>query len=223
MTGLVRRATVFTAVGLLAASAAFAGVPSAGTSTLGANINLCGTNGAGTIADPAAVVLKTITVRDAASNPVPNSVVVINFSACTSPPAAPQDGRLSSNQPFAGMFVNCAAKTVSAVTNGSGVASFRVVGSTSFAGANGPGATLPCATVTADGVVLGSLRVGAFDLDGVGGVLPSDGSLWQQDRNGAYRARSDYDGNLAVNPADGSLWQQIRNALGSSASGAVCP
>src|SRR5688500_12648795 len=77
---LVRRATLFCAVGLLASSAAMAGVPSAGTSTLPAGIALVGyTNPA----DPTPNGAATFTIRDAANNPVPGSTVIFNFSSCS--------------------------------------------------------------------------------------------------------------------------------------------
>jgi len=185
MTGLVRRATLFTAVGLMAAVAAYAGVPSAATSTLGTGIML----GGRVASNVDALVQKTMTVRDAANNPVPNSVVVINFSTCTA-----SDIRLCSVQSFAGMFVNCAAKTVSAVTNASGVATFRIIGGANNPGLNPAGVGVGCASVTADGVSLGSLTVGAPDENNTGGVTVLDTAAFFDDRFGAYRGRSDMDG-----------------------------
>lgn len=165
MTGLVRRATLITAVGLLAASAAMAGVPSAGNSTLGDPlIILRAYSGSPSAAAVDQSIPKTIVVRDAANNPVPNSVVVLNFSACH----AAGDIRIGSTQP-AGFFVNCAAKTVSGVTDATGTVVFRVVGASNTSSAANPGAGEGCATVTADGVALGSLSVGTPDLNGARG------------------------------------------------------
>jgi len=212
---LVRRAMILCAIGLLAASAAMAGVPSAATSTIPTAINLSGTTGG--VAD--ILTAKIITVKDASSNPVPGSVVILNVSTCTA-----NDIRLGSTQPFAGMTVNCGAKTVTGVTNSTGQVTFELVGSANVTVGNGPGITTACGSLTADGVALGNVVIGAFDEDGVNGVNPSDTSFWLQDRNGAYRARSDFDGSGAINPADGSLILQVRNGGGSTTSSAsACP
>jgi hypothetical protein len=219
MTGLVRRATLITAAGLLAAAAASAGVPSLGNSTVGAGIILGGQNASGT-AD--VHVAKTITVRDAANNPVPNSVVVITFSTCTA-----NDIRLCSVQ-NAGMFVNCGAKSVSATTNASGIATFTIIGG---AINNPPPGGLPqpagvgagCATVTADGVNFGNLTVAAADQNDTGGVNVIDTGDYNNDRFNAYRGRSDFDGNGVVNVLDTSTFLNIRFGVpgvpGSTVSG----
>jgi hypothetical protein len=165
MTGLVRRATLLTAAGLLAAGAAMAGVPTAGNSTLGDPlVNLRAYNGSPSAAAVDQSLPKTIIVRDAANNPVPNSVVVLNFSACH----AAGDIRIGSTQP-AGFFTNCAAKTISGVTDAAGTVVFRVVGASNTSSGANPGAGELCCTVTADGVALGSLSVGAPDLNGARG------------------------------------------------------
>ena len=167
MTGLVRRATLLTAVGLLAASAAMAGVPTSGNSTLGDPLVILrahnGSAGASLVEQG---LPKTIVVRDAANNPVPNSVVVLNFSACN------PDIKIGSTQP-AGFFVNCAAKTVSGVTDATGTVVFRIVGASNTSSSANPGAPEGCCTVTADGVALGTLSVGTPDLNGARGT-PGD-------------------------------------------------
>ena len=171
MTGLVRRATLITAVGLLAASAAMAGVPSAGNSTLGDPIIvLRGYNGSASASAVEQAQPKTIVVRDAANNPVPNSVVVLNFSACH----AAGDIRVGSVQP-AGVFVNCAAKTVSGVTDAAGSVSFRIVGASNTSNATTVGAGEGCCTITADGVNLGSISVATPDLNGARGGASDPG------------------------------------------------
>jgi hypothetical protein len=81
MTGLIRRVTILCAAGVLAATAALAGVPSATTSTQPAGLTLVGHSGG--VADPTATGASTYTIRDASNNPVPSSVVILNYSACT--------------------------------------------------------------------------------------------------------------------------------------------
>jgi len=223
MTGLVRRATLFTAVGLMAAAAAYAGVPSAANSTLGTGIMLGGRVGA----NVDALVQKTMTVRDAANNPVPNSVVVINFTGCGSP----NEIKISSTQPFAGMFVNCAARTVSAVTNASGIATFRVVGAAAATSAAFVGVGEGCASVTADGVALGTMSVGTPDLNGAtggGGALGVTGQDTLQYTNhlfgvGLYRSRANFTGAAGtINGQDTLVYTGFLFGGGSTTNGPYC-
>jgi len=222
MTGLLRRATLFTAVGLIAASVASAGVPNAINTSRPGSVVLVSKDPTQPLAAGAAA---TFVVRDAANNPVPNSVVVISMAGCTS-----AEIRLSSNQPFAGVFVNCAAKSVSAVTNASGIATFRLLGRIASHPGTGSGATAQCASVSADGVSLGTINVAVADQNGAGGCNAADGSLFLADRDtpaGQNRARSDFNGAIstpAVNAADGSLFLQLRDFSGVDASEAAdCP
>ena len=216
MTGLVRKATLFCACGLLVAGVAMAGVPDPATSSIGTVINLGG-NTAGTVD---VLAQKTMTIRDAFNNPIQNSTVVITFTNCTN-----QDIRLCNNQPnHAGALFNCAAKTVTAVTNASGVATFRVAGGANNPGGNPAGALAGCASVQADGVPMGNLTVGAPDENNAGGVTVGDLSSFAGDRFGLYRGRSDFNGDNAVTVADLALFSQFRFGGGSLAScGAACP
>lgn len=213
MTGLIRRATLLTAVGLLVASAAMAGVPSAGTSAQPAGISLVGHSG-GT-ADGTSFGASTYTIRDAASNPVPNSVVVMNFSTCT-------DVRVCSITQPAGLFVNCAAKTVSGVTNASGVVTFRVVGGGLTSGV---AITAPCVTVTADGVAMNTIRSSTFDVNGAGGLTLADITLAKNDfTNNPTRTRSDFNKSGSVTLADITIIKNVFTAGGSVSSCATyCP
>jgi hypothetical protein len=147
----------------MAAGAAVAGVPTAGNSTLGDPlIILRAYNGSPGAAAVDQAIPKTIIVRDAANNPVPNSVVVLDFSACT------PDIKIGSTQ-VAGTFVNCAAKTVSGVTDVGGSVTFRVVGASNTTAGTDPGSAAGCCSVVADGVVLGPLSVATPDLNGARG------------------------------------------------------
>jgi hypothetical protein len=220
MTGLVRKATLLTAgCLLLVAGAAMAGVPSQANSSIG-NVITWGTTNAGGTVDP--LVQKTITVRDGSNNVVQNSTVVINFTTCT---AGANGIRLASTQPFAGLLLSCANRTVTAITNASGVATFRIVGhANNAAGLNSPGlGTTDCATVQADGNPLGTLSTAAYDHDGVGGVNVTDLGNFLADRFGSYRQRSDYDGNDVLNVTDLGAFLAVRFGGGSTqAVGATC-
>ncbi len=216
MTGLVRRATLITAVGVMAASAALAGVPSSGTSTQPGGIILGGTNGG--VVDP--FVEATYTIRDGSSNLVPNSVIIINFSGCVQP----NDLRLCNNQPYVSFSqtLNCGAKTVSATTNGTGVAKFRIRGGAANNGGNPAGVGVNCATVTVDGVPFSNLTVSAPDENNDGLVNLLDTAAYFDDRNGAYRGRSDFDAAYGViNLLDTAKYFDIRN--GGGAALPACP
>jgi hypothetical protein len=220
MTGLVRKATLLSVCGVLAASAAMAGVPDPTKSTIpNNNINLGAYTASG---DGNGVVnaeaIKQITVRDAGNNPIANSTVVINFTNCVS-----QDIRLSNDQRHhPGALFNCPAKTVTAVTNASGVAEFRVSGGATNSG-NSAGHTTGCAEVRADGVLLGTIRVGAPDENFASGINVIDLGLFASDRFGAYRSRSDFDGSGAVNVLDLGIWADFRFGPGAAFTHSLCP
>ena len=82
MTGLVRKATLLTACGMLLAAAAMAGVPSAANSTTPGAVLLVGRNVAGP--DTTDGVFQVV-VRDLANNPINASAVVVDFAAASSP------------------------------------------------------------------------------------------------------------------------------------------
>jgi hypothetical protein len=221
MTGLIRRATLLTAAGLIAAGAASAGVPNAGTTTRPLSVVLVPKDPTQPLA--AASGLATFTVRDAGSSPVPNAVVVINGAGCTG-----TEIRLSSNQPHAGVFVNCAAKSVSAVTNASGIATFRLLGRIGTHPGFATGKVSGCASVTADGVALGAINMAIADQNGAGGCNAADGALFLADRDNAgspkNQARSDFNGAAGVNAADGAIFLQLRDFSGVDITEAAdCP
>jgi hypothetical protein len=145
---------------------------------------------------------------------------VITFTNCTN-----QDIRLCNIQPnHPGALFNCAAKTVTAVTNAAGVATFLVAGGANNPGGNPAGALAGCASVQADGVPMGNLTVGAPDENNIGGVNVVDLSSFAGDRFGAYRGRSDFNGDGAVNVLDLAIFAGFRFGGGSVAScGAACP
>ena len=178
------------------------GVPDPSFNTIGTHVNLGALSGG--VVDSR--VTKTVTIRDAFNNAVAGATVVIYFSTCTS-----QDIRLAVDQPHHAGQIDCAAKTVSAITDASGNAVFRIAGGALSGPGNPPGAGNPgCALVRVDGVLQGSLFVGAYDNNLSTGVNPGDLSNWLGDRmafiaNPAnYRGRSDFDGSATISPADAS-------------------
>jgi len=220
MTGLVRNAAIAAAC-MLVASAAFAGVPSPGTSTVGANrINLVGYyNGA---SDPSNAADSTsfksnlaVTVRDLANNPVAGSNVVIDFSGCTS------DVKIGSTQSYHAETVGCSGATVSNFTNAAGQVNFVVIGGRSASSAHAAG----CAKVYADGVLLASIGVGTYDENNAAGVTLVDLSAWVNDYGSATNPdRSDFDGSGSVTLVDLSYWVSCYGAAKSNTSAAsLCP
>jgi len=243
MSRLAQRAAFLTAIGLLTAAAAMAGVPNAGQSNLNNGCSfgagclqegillLGGQNSGGTVDVNSE---KQVLVKDAGGNTVANSTVIINFSTCYSGDAV----RISSTQLFAGLTVNCGAHTVSATTNGSGIAVFRVEGYSNVPGGVPPGSTEGCATVTADGVPLGSYSVGTADLNGgLGGsslgVTGGDTTLYNLMRFGGapnYRPRGNFardpgfPASQVINGGDTTIYNKFRYLGGSTTNGATaCP
>jgi hypothetical protein len=212
MTGLVRKATLLTVAGLVAASASFAGVPSPANSTVPACVPLVGSSLG--VVDAAGAI--SITVRDLANNPLNGASVVIDLSGCT-------DLAICSDQLDAGALVNCAAKTTRKFTDAAGVVSFTVLG-----GSNGSGnatTLMNGARIYANGVLIGSPTASAYDLDGAAGVAINDLSAWLSDfGSGNAYGRADYDcsGSVAIN--DLSSWLTLFGA-GASLESCVtaCP
>ena len=208
MTGVLRKATLLATAGLLAASAAMAGVPSAGNSTTPSLIPLVGN--AGGVPDGFGTV--SITVRDLANNPLVGASVVIDLSLAT-------DLALCDDQLDANALVNCVAKTTRKFTDVLGQVSFVVLG-----GSNGPGnatSNVNNGRIYANGTLIGSPTVAAYDLDGTNGVAGNDLSAWLTDfaANPTVYGRSDYDDSGAVAGNDLSFWL---TRFASAASTASC-
>ncbi|MCE9628254.1 MAG: hypothetical protein K8R56_10115 [Candidatus Eisenbacteria bacterium] len=207
MTGLLRKAALLAAAGVFITSAAMAGVPSPGNSTVPACISLVG-NAAGI---PDAAGTFSVTVRDLANNPLNGASVVIDLSGCT-------DLSICDDQLDAGALVNCAAKTTRKFTDALGAVSFTVLG-----GSNGGGnatTLLGGGKIYANGVLIGSPTASAYDLDGASGVGANDLSAWLGDfGSGNAFGRSDYDCSGGIGANDLSLWL---GDFGSSASTTSC-
>jgi hypothetical protein len=203
------KAALLSALGLVVATAAMAGVPNATNSSLGGtHLTLTGYQLSGGVATPQPLSggfeAQSITVRDAANNPVANSVVVLNFTGCTGGVGP----KLSTNQPL-GMTLNAGAKTISAATNASGVVVFKICGASNNTVPNGS-EPLNCVSVSADGVPLGTFSCATFDENGDGDINGSDTGLFANDRFGIYRNRSDYNKDNVVTGPDTSLFANAR-------------
>lgn len=213
MTGLVRKAMLLAVLGLLAASAAFAGVPYCPNSTFPAYVDLgaCTLGGA---PDPNLPV--SVTVRDVGNFPVANQLVSIQFSS---------DVAL-----YGG--VCC----VEATTGLDGVATFHIAGG----GRNANGTALytganaariffgSCATtgwcVTAN--------VCTYNENGGlanNGIEVTDLAAWAADYNarlsGPFRPRSDFTHSGALDVVDLSFWARAFNSSKTACAGglSVCP
>jgi len=212
MTGMIRKATLLVALGLVAASTAMAGIPDAAHCTVPTWVEVVGTNAG--VPDPRGTF--TVTVRDIGNIPISGSVVTLNFTACT-------DMKLCS-----GAGVTCPFALVSATTLGSGVATFTVIGGGLHPGGVFAGPSTACCEIRADGYLLGSASVNVYDLNGARGTPGSNGCtiadlpLWMADwagGSGPYKCRSDYDHNTvpfpAISIADLPYWMQIWGPSGS--------
>jgi len=220
MTGLVRKAAVLAACGVLfGASVAFAGVPSPGNSPYPPRINLVGYDiGSGNAGGSASGATFSFVVRDLANNPIPNSSVALDFTGVLS------DTRIDDSQIFfAGLTANCGPHSITALTDVTGTATFVVVGG-GYSVA-GPAHAAGAAKVYADGVLLGPLSVGTYDENGAAGVGGADLSRFLADFvAGTHPDRSDFNGAAGVGGADLSLWLAVFvSGASNTSSTSYCP
>jgi len=150
MTGMVRKALTIAAGFAVVASVASAGVPDPGFCSIDAVVvgNVSGTPIGGA---PAGF---DVTVRDITNAPLSGITVTLDFAASAMKVYTTQN---------AGTTVNCAAKSISRVTNGSGAVNFGArVGR--FTNSNVVG-------VSAGGVTLvaGGVKGRSTDIDGIDG------------------------------------------------------
>jgi hypothetical protein len=203
MTGLVRKAMFFAVLGLLAASAAFAGVPSCANSSFPTFIDLGACAPAGGTPDTAFCNSNavTVTVRDIGNFPVVNQLVSILFKS---------DVATYDND-------NC----IEGTTDVNGVAHFCFTG----AGRNSNG-TSSYTGASAARIFFGSCAttgwcatasVCTYDMNGyvsTKGVEITDLAAWSSDyaaRATQYRPRADYTHGGSVEILDLSYFSKVYN------------
>lgn len=195
----------------LAPAVAGAGFPPFWNSTVPSCISLVGSNGSTASANGTFVVV----VRDLANNPVPGVHVTVDLSN------AP-DLHLCAQQLAPGIIMDCPANTAGAITDAAGRATLTLLGGGVAAAA---GSGLNNGRIYADGILLGSPTVSAFDLDGVSGVGANDFSLWFSDfLTGLPLGRSDYDCSGSLGANDLSVWlTEFGSGASSLSCAASCP
>jgi hypothetical protein len=125
LTGWVRNAMLLGACGFFCAASASASHPDPNKICVPEYIFVVGRINGGATTDPAG--LSSVTIIDAFNNPISGATVIIDFSGCCDIDLCPT-----------GAGHNCAARTVSGITNGAGVYSFTVLGA-----ARDPGNLVP--------------------------------------------------------------------------------
>ena len=219
MTGLVRKATLLSVCGLLAASAAFASVPDPGTSSFNkVNLNLVGHDGV----SPDGFSPFTVNVKDIAGNPIQGSIVIVDFSGCT-------DVQFCEDQ-LGNSTADCPTHTVRKTTDVNGDATFNIIGGALVDTGDPDGSPCNCVVVYADGINIVEtldepMNAGTFDLNNAAGIGGADLSLWLADFGGGQPPRADYNHsadntctNAPVGGADLSIWLAAFGGGGSTDS-----
>ncbi len=160
-----------------------------------------------------------IVARDVANNPIAGLTVIVDFMGCP-------DIRIDQQQ-WPSLTVDCAAKSVSAVTDVNGVATFCIVGFATNPG-GAPGAGLGGVHVSAAGFLMSTMTATVTDENGgvtTPGLELTDLSAWLADfGTGVYLGRSDFDQNGVLNVADLVIllraWGAGTSVLGPNA---ICP
>jgi hypothetical protein len=216
MTGLVRKATLLVVLGLVASSVAMAGVPDPTQSIVPTYIDLVACKAG--VADPYGAF--TVTVNDAAGNPVAGCEVKIVFA-----------DDLYIYDTITGLTVDCATNSVAATSGLDGVASFDITGATINTKGNATGSGAAGASIYACEILLGTPTVAVFDENGAvstKGVEALDLSAWLGDFGKVgtigYKGRSDFSHSGAIDSIDLARWLQ-RFGSGNSAAtcGTLCP
>lgn len=228
MTGLVRKATLLVVFGVLAASAAMAGIPSQANSTLPQYLDVYGCK-LGVVDPLAGAVQNKVIVRDIGNFPVVNENVCITFCS---------DVKLFNAVPgHAELTVTCGSPTkICGVTDINGAVTFFLIGSTINTNGVAAGAGAGCATIAVgDGGGAGSFTAPAtvtvFDENGAVGVKGVEGgdiAAWLGDFGKkttiGYKGRSDFSHNALIEGADLSALLKVFGLGNSGQScGTLCP
>lgn len=208
----IRRA-MWPAAGLLLAAPALADIPWPSECIVPDVLSLVAKDTQGAI-DPSAPF--TVIVRGFNQRPFPFASVALDFSGCP-------DLRFCAEQ-APGVLVSCQERVLRGFSDVNGEVTFHVAGGATNSGAS-PGSTGPALNVYADGIFLKTVRVAAFDQDGMDGMDSNDLSAWLADVfSGQSYARSDYNGDGTLDPNDLSQWLAVffsgASALGC---GPACP
>jgi hypothetical protein len=158
----------------------------------------------------------TVVVRDLANNPLAGAMVTIDVSGAI-------DLAICSDQHDPGAIVNCAYGTVSKRTAADGSVSFTMLGHSN--GSGNANSLLSAGKIFANGNLIQSPTVSAYDLDGSGGVGANDLSAWLVDfSTGNPYGRSDYDCSGGLGANDQSFWlQAFGSGTMAESCGASCP
>jgi hypothetical protein len=155
-----------------------------------------------------------VVVRDLANNPVVGAEVRVDLSNVP-------DVRLCAQQLASGVVVDCPTAGALGTTDANGRVVFTLMG-----GGKGMSNTLlNGGRIFANGVLIASPTVSAYDLDGHDGVGSNDLSYWLTDfGNFQPFGRSDYDCSGGVGANDLSLWlSEFGSGASSLPCAAICP
>jgi len=172
---------------------AHAGPPDPGQSTAPHCIHLVARNLSG-VPDPFGNFC--VTARDATGAPVAGALVEVAFGGCA-------DVSICDSNDDSAVLVDCATHTVSRIAGADGAACFTLTGGTRV----GPCSAAGCAQIRANGVVLGSASVAAFDYDSAPTIGAADGSIWLSTYFNLGCPRIDCDCSGEITAADFSMWQ----------------
>ena len=171
------------------------GVPSPANSSVPACIRLVGSDGS--VAATAFGGFEVVH-RDLANNPIPDALIVVDFSA------APELF-IAANQFDPSATVDCALKTVSKRTDANGRAVFCIVGASTDEFP--PSTQLNGGRIYANGMLIGDPTVSAFDLDGRLGLGATDLTHFLSDfASGNLYGRSDFDCSGGIGARDLAEW-----------------
>ncbi len=220
MTGLVRKAMLFGVCGLLAATTAFANVPSPGMSTVPDWVQVVGTQAG--VVHPGKNI--TVTVRDFLGNAIPGSAVLFDFSGMV-------DVRLCTAVVAGTGTVNCGAATVLASSNASGVVDITILGGANNQFGLAPGHGIGAGQIFADGIPLGTFTSPTLNQDGAatgsvvngGDIAFATADVNSAALGGPYVGRTDYSCDGTLTGADlAFLTADVNQSALGNGSGTGC-